>query len=375
MTMLNRRTEAGLPSLEHPLGAGWTLPASWYTDPVVFDVERERIFTSAWQYAGWMDQLAEPGSYFTSTAGHVPVIVTRDRDDRLRGFVNVCRHRGHIVAQGSGCRATLQCPYHAWTYGLDGTLRRAPRSEREPGFDASTLSLLPVAVDTWGAFVFVNPNPDPEPLTDALGEVPSLLANSGVELDKLRFHSHHEWEQAVNWKVALENYLECYHCQVAHPGFSKVIDVDPDSYQLIIGTSTASQIGPVRAKALNSPEQVPYDPRGDVRQSQYHFLWPNTTINVVPGPQNVSIERWVPAGLRQTVEVTDYFFGTDVSDERIQEVMEFDSQVAEEDVALVLSVQQGLDSGAVRQGRVLGESEQFIADFQRRVHDALLGGE
>ena len=112
-----------------------------------------------------------------------------------------------------------------------------------------------------------------------------------------------------------------------------------------------------------------------MRQSQYHFLWPNTTINVVPGPQNVSIERWVPAGLRQTVEVTDYFFGTDVSDERIQEVIEFDSQVAEEDVALVLSVQQGLDSGAVRQGRVLGESEQFIADFQRRVHDALLGGE
>jgi choline monooxygenase len=375
MTMLDRRMDARLPGLEHPLGAGWTLPAAWYTDPAVFEAERDRIFASAWQYAGWMEQLSEPGSYFTSVAGHIPVVVTRDQDGEVRGFVNVCRHRGHIVAQGSGCRSTLQCPYHAWTYALDGTLRRAPRSEREPGFDASSLSLLPVAVDTWGPWAFVNADPEPIPLAEALGELPQLLDGSGIEPEKLRFHSHHEWEQAVNWKVALENYLECYHCQVAHPGFSKVIDVDPDAYRLVLGSLTASQIGPVRATALASPEKAPYDPRGDVSQSQYHFLWPNTTINIVPGPQNVSIERWVPAGVRSTVEVTDYFFGADVSDERIHDVIAFDTQVAEEDVALVLSVQRGLESGAVTQGRVLAESEQLIADFQRRVHDALLPAE
>jgi len=360
-----------LPELEHPLEDGWTLPAAWYSDPGVLDLERERVFTATWQYAGWADQVAEPGSYFSSVAGHIPVAVVRGRDGELRGFVNVCRHRGHLVVEGSGCRETLQCPYHAWTYGLDGSLRKAPRSDREPGFDPARLSLLPVAVETWGPFVFVNPDVEAAPLTDWLGDVPELVARSGVDLEQVRFHSHHEWPQEVNWKVALENYLECYHCPVAHPGFSKLIDVDPDSYRLLLGAHSASQLGPVRESALDGRRNVPYDPRGEVRQSQFHFLFPNTTINIAPGPQNISIERWVPAGPRTTIEVTDYFFSPDESDDRIQELLEWDTQVAEEDVALVLSVQRGLDSGRVPQGRLMGESEKLIADFQRRIHDAL----
>ena len=317
--------------------------------------------------------VAEPGSFFASVAGHIPVVVVRGRDEVLRGFVNVCRHRGHVVAEGAGCRETLQCPYHAWTYDLDGTLRKAPRSEREPGFDGSALSLLPVSVDTWGPFVFVNPDPDAAPLADWLGDVPEHVARSGVDLERIRFHSHHEWAQEVNWKVALENYLECYHCPTAHPGFSKVIDVDPDSYRLSVGPMSSSQLGPVRRAALEGRGKVPYDPRGEVRRSQFHFLFPNTTINIAPGPQNLSIERWVPTGPRTTVEVTDYFFDPDESPERIEELLEWDNQVAEEDVALVLSVQRGLDSGQVPQGRLMGESEKLIADFQRRVYGALAG--
>jgi phenylpropionate dioxygenase-like ring-hydroxylating dioxygenase large terminal subunit len=361
----------GLPELEVPLEEGATLPAAWYGDPAVFARERKRIFEVSWQYAGPAEQVARPGSYLSSAAGHVPVVVTRARDGELRAFVNVCRHRAHIVAEGSGCRETLQCPYHAWTYGLDGTLRRAPRSEREPGFDLTALSLLPVSVDTWGPFVFVNPDPRAAPLADALGPLPDLVPRSGLDLDRLRFHSHHEWEQEANWKVALENYLECYHCPVAHPGFSKIVDVDPDSYRLVADGLVSSQLGPVRAAALDGRGDLPYDPRGEVGQSQYHLVWPNTTINIAPGPQNLSIERWVPVGPRKTIEVTDYFFGPDVSDERIAELMAWDTQVAEEDVSLVLSVQAGLDSGLVPQGRLLAESEQLIAAFQRRVHEAL----
>src|SRR5437762_2222139 len=278
----------GLPPLARPLEEGATLPAAWYSEPSVYALERERIFETEWQYAGPAEHVAAPGSYFASVAGHVPVVVTRAADATLRGFVNVCRHRAHIVAQGAGCRETLQCPYHAWTYGLDGSLRRAPRSEREPGFDASGLSLLPVAVEAWGPFVFVNPDAGAEPLAGALGELPALMEASGLALDGLRFHSHHKWEQEVNWKVALENYLECYHCAVAHPGFSKVIDVDPDSYRLSIGPSSSSQLGPVRQSALEGRGKVPYDPNGEVRQSQYHFVFPNTTINIAPGPQNLS---------------------------------------------------------------------------------------
>ena len=360
--METTETVNGLPPVPRPLADGWTLPASWYSDESVYQREREWIFTSAWQYAGPAELVSEPGSFFTSVAGHIPVVVTRARDGELRGLVNVCRHRGHVVAQGAGCRATLQCPYHAWTYELDGTLRRAPRSEREPGFDPSGLSLLPVSIDTWGPFVFVNPDPEAPPLLEALGNLPDTVARSGLDLAGLRFHSHVPWEQQVNWKVALENYLECYHCPTAHPGFSKVIDVDPDSYRLSVEGLVSSQTGPLREEAAD----------GDMRQSQYHFVWPNTTINISPGPQNVSIERWVPLGPRATVEATDYFFGEGVPAERIEESIAFDTQVATEDVALVESVQRGLDSRTVVQGRLMPESEQLVAAFQRRVHETLV---
>src|SRR5262249_10935648 len=118
------------------LDAGLTLPASWYgRDETVHRLELERIFARTWQYAARAEELAEPGSYVAGRAGHIPVVVVRRRDGDLRAFVNVCRHRGHLVAEGSGRRESLQCPYHAWTYDLDGQLRRAPRSDREPDFD------------------------------------------------------------------------------------------------------------------------------------------------------------------------------------------------------------------------------------------------
>ena len=303
----------------------------------------------------------------------MPVALVRGADGTLRGFVNVCRHRGHLVVEGAGCRETLQCPYHAWTYDLDGSLRNAPRGGREPGFDPSGFSLLPVSVGTWGPFVFVNPDPDAPPLEEALGSLEGIVAESGLRLDEIRFHSHEEWPISSNWKVALENYLECYHCPTAHPGFSKVIDVAPDAYRLQVHPSFSSQVGPVRASALTGNGKASYTPRGDVTQAQYHFLFPATTINIAPGIPNLSIERWLPDGTRRTIEVTDYFFGPDVSAEEIDELVAWDTQVAEEDVALVEAVQRGLDSGMVPQGRLMTASEQLIADFQRRVRDALVG--
>jgi choline monooxygenase len=365
-------THHPIPTFERSLEDGWTLPASWYTDTTVQALERERIFARAWTYAGPAEWVAEPGSYFAAQIAHVPVAIVRGADGVLRGLVNVCRHRGHLVVEGTGCRETLQCPYHAWTYDLDGALRRAPRSEREPGFDPAGLALAPVSVGTWGPFVFVNPDPDAAPLEAALGRLPEIVAGSGLDLGALRFHSHHEWPLEANWKIVMENFLECYHCPTAHPGFSKVIDVSPDSYLLEVSPTFSSQIGPVRASALEGNGKAAYSPRGDVSQSQYHFLFPSTTMNIAPGIPNISMERYNPSGLRQTLEVTDYYFGVDASTEEIDELVAWDTQVAEEDVSLVQSVQRGLESGAVPQGRLMGTSEKLIADFQRRVHDSLL---
>ena len=361
-----------LPEISNPLEEGWTLPAAWYSDEGVYELERDRIFATSWQYAGPAEEVAESGSFFAVQIGHIPVAVVRGSDGALRGFVNVCRHRGHLVVQGVGCRETMQCPYHAWTYDLDGTLRKAPRSEREPAFDPARFSLLPVSVGTWGPFVFVNPDPDALPLEEALGELPAVVATSGLDVDTLRFHSHQPSPVGSNWKIAMENYLECYHCPAAHPGFSKVIDVSPDSYVLRVYPTFSSQIGPVRASALRENSQAAYLPRGVVEQSQYHYLFPATTVNIAPGISNISMERWIPESAKRTTEVTDYYFGPDASEKEIEELMAWDSQVGAEDVSLVESVQRGLDSGAVPQGRLMEESEQLIADFQRRVRDALL---
>src|SRR3954449_2912382 len=166
-------------------GVERSLPWAWYADADVLRREGERIFARTWQYAGHLGQIGDPGGFFATTAGQIPVVVTRARDGELRAFLNVCRHRGHIVATGSGARETLQCPYHAWTYGLDGKLRAAPRSDEDPAFPKDELGLVPVAVDTWGPFLFVNVDRGAEPLADALGSMPAQVAELGLDVDGL----------------------------------------------------------------------------------------------------------------------------------------------------------------------------------------------
>jgi len=345
-----------------------TLPWSWYRDPAVLELEQERVFRRFWQYAGRGDQVAEAGSFFTADAGDLPVVVVRGRDGELRGFVNVCRHRGSLVCEGEGRRETLQCPYHAWTYDLDGSLRAAPRADREAGFDADGLSLLPVSVDVWGPFVFVHPDPAAPPLADTLGELPSLVAAAGVDVDALRFHARAHSTYAANWKVCCENFLECYHCQVAHPGFSKVVDVGVDAYELDEGGWYSTQVGPLRPDPAGS-----LDTSGEVRRGQFHFLFPNTAINVMPGRPNLSIGPVLPTGPETTRRHLDYFFGEGADDAWIAELLAFDDEVGAEDTVLVERVQRGVRAGAIEHGRLLPESERLVAHLQRLLL-AELGG-
>ena len=332
-------------------------------------LEAERIFRSAWQYAGHLGQLSDAGSYVTFQAGPVPLVVVRDGDGELNAFVNVCRHRGHPVARGAGRRATLQCGYHAWTYGLDGHLRAAPRSQGEPGFDPAELSLVRARVDTWGPMVFVNPDADAAPLAETLRDLPELVASAGVDVGALEFRRRSESTVDANWKVVCENFLECYHCAVAHPGFSAMIDVAPDAYRLEAGETFSSQFGPLRANGRQA-----YDPSGEVVRSQFHFLWPNVGINIFPGRPNLSIGPIVPAAPGRTERFLDYFFAPDADDGWVEELLAFDDQVGREDRALVEGVQRGVAAGVVERGRLLESAEVLIADFQRRVAAALEPG-
>ena len=336
-----------------------TLPWAWYSDPNVLRLEHERIFRRSWQYVGHVGQAAEPGAFFAAAVGEIPVAVVRGRDDVLRAFLNVCRHRGHPVVQGEGQRETLQCAYHAWTYDLDGTLRAAPRAEREGGFDAEDLGLLPAAVGTWGPFVFVNPDPDCAPLEQALGELPALVAEL-LDLDELRFHHRSEWELEANWKLACENFLECYHCPVAHPGFTGLVDVSPDAYVLEEDGLTSTQRGPSRD---GSHLELP--------RSQFHFLWPSTGINIFPGRPNLSIGPILPRGPERTHRTLDYFFGEGVDATWIAELLELDDAIGDEDRVLVEGVQRGVRTALVEHGRLLPESERLVAHFQRLTRAAL----
>ena len=151
--------------------------------------------------------------------------------------------------------------------------------------------------ETLGPWVFVNADRGAPPLHEQYGKVLDIIAQSGVDLDALRAHSREEWESAANWKTMLENFLECYHCAIAHPGFSAAIDVMPDNYNLAVHGWFSSQVGMVRQSALEGRSQVKiYDARGEVAQAQYHLLFPNMTININPGFPNLSIDVWWPNG-------------------------------------------------------------------------------
>src|SRR3954463_4578346 len=342
-----------------------TLEWTTYSDPSLTPLERERIFSRAWQYVGHIGQLGDGAGYLAARVGDIPVVLTRDREGQLRAFLNVCRHRGSIIATGAGARETLQCPYHAWTYGLDGALKAGPRSNPEPGFDCEGITLQPASVGSWGPFLFVSPDPEAAPLAELLGGLPALVAQAGVDVDGLEFHDRSESTVAANWKIVSENFLECYHCAVAHPGFSELVDVSPDAYTLELGGSFSSQFGPVRENGAG------LDTSGEVRRSQFHFLWPNTMINIFPGRTNLSIGPVLPAGAERSERFLDYFFAPDVDPAWVEELLAFDGQVGSEDKVLVENVQRGVSTGLIERGQLLPESEKLIADFQQRVRVAL----
>ena len=359
-------------ALWEALGRGETLPAEWYTDPGVFALERWRIFRRSWQYVGLTEQLAHEGDFLTLRLGDVPVVVTRDGEGTLRAFANVCRHRGsELVREERGNRKTLQCHYHAWTYNLDGTLRAAPGMKDEPDFDTCMFSLVSLPLDTWGPFIFVNPSRDARPLGDALGTLPRLTEASGVRLGELRRRVRRTYDITANWKVVMDNYLECYHCPVAHKGFSDLIDVN--DYEVTEYEYFSTQGGALKESAKAGGSGL-YDVRGEVTAGFYAYLWPNFTLNVYPGAGNVSLNLFLPLGVDRTLAVYDYCFVDEVSAEEEDDFVRFIDQVQEEDVVLCESVQRGLSSGYFERGKLMLRRENGLRHFQKLVYRELTTG-
>ena len=288
----------------------------------------------------------------------------------LRAFVNVCRHRGSVVLEGEAARASLQCPYHAWTYGLDGRLLRAPRAEREADFDADELGLRELAVDRWGPFVFVNPDPDAGPLADALGRAPELVREAGVDVDAAALPPPRRVRGRA--RTGRSSARTTSSATTARPRTrasrrSWTCARTPTSWPRQARSCWPS------SGAVRPDGRAPFDAHGEVARGVFLFVWPNLTVNVMPGRPNLSLGPVLPDGPERTARWLDYFFAPDADEDWIEGLLAWDEQVGAEDLALVERVQRGVRAAGFESGTLLAGSERLVARFDDLVTASLEG--
>jgi carnitine monooxygenase subunit len=351
----------------------YTLPARHYFDPAIHAWEQEAIFARSWCYAGHLGALAEPGCYITCRIADQNILVIRGKDGMLRGFYNVCQHRAHELLRGSGRAKVITCPYHAWTYHADGRLRTARGGENLPGFDPSEFCLKPVKVETLANFVFVNLDAQALALARLSGGLEAEIRSYCPEIDRLVLARSLTYEVAGNWKNSVDNFLECYHCHVAHSDFCDLVDMA--SYRSICHGIYSSHCG--RAARLDS-KAYRYD--GDARARQFGswWLWPNLSIEVFPGAPNVNIFHHVPVGPEKTLHVFEFYMEQATPSPAQEDAIRYIDEVLQvEDIALVESVQRGLHSRGYNQGRFVVDagrtemSEHAVHHFHGLVVEAL----
>jgi choline monooxygenase len=342
-----------------------------YVDPKFLQVEREQIFHRSWQFLCHEEKLREPGSYVTLSVEGQPVVATRTRDGELNAFYNVCKHRGHELISGEGKVNKLTCPYHAWTYNLDGALVVAPRSEHIEKFEAGEICLDKVQIEVFCHLVFVNLDPDAAPLAEQSGDLASEVMSFAPDLADLTFSTRLTYRIKANWKSVVDNFLECYHCPVAHKGFSSMIDMD--TYKVKTHGIYSSHMAKAKTGANSA-----YNIEGaTVNDHAVWFLWPNLTLMRYPGRGNFMVWRFYPLSETETWEEFDFFFETAEPNETEKEALAFiDGVLQVEDINLVESVQRGMSTPAFNSGRYMvdvdgsGMSEHAVHHFHGLVLDA-----
>lgn len=341
-----------------------TPAARAYQDQARAIAEREAVFRRSWLVAGLGAQVARANSFLTVELAGMPVVVTRDADGVLHAMANVCQHRGMLVASGCGSARTLNCPNHAWVYGLDGQLLGAPRTTHETDFDSASIRLPRFAVAEWGPLVLVNLDAQAQPPGSELGAIDRTLAAAGLELSGMRLVGGLiEWSIAANWKIVIENYLECYHCAWVHPDLSKVIDTSAEKYALSSAGRLLRATSPVRETRDHDEQQALLATDGRVSESYWYLLYPSTTVNVYPGAGAVELTWYLPDGPETTRAYTAVFVATDSPDGYAEQVMALLTQVGEEDNVICESMHRGMASGAIERERVLPENEALIVEF------------
>jgi choline monooxygenase len=348
---------------EVPLEKASTIPSPWYFDPRIARLENERVFARNWQVAGRVDQVRENGQFFTAELGEEPIVVVRGEDDVLRAFYNVCRHHAAaVVTEVQGCAKQFRCPYHGWTYGNDGALKGMVEFEGVCEFDRAKNGLVPVPVDTWENFVFVNLDGQAGSLQDFLSTVPELVAPLRLT-EKLKFFDRRVYTLNCNWKVYVDNYLDGgYHVPHAHKGLSSVIEYT--SYTIENFARSCLQSSPLSSDSSSEASVA------STRQGRAFYLWvyPNFMINAYEGIMDTNLV--LPLAVDKCAVVFDYYFAdtSAAAEVRNKESIRVSEIVQDEDMAICDAVQKGLASRAYLAGRLSVRREAGEHLFHRLLH-------
>ena len=349
-----------------------TLAARYYVDPGIFEAEKEAIFYRSWQFAAHRSQLDAPGKFVTTCIHDQEIFLICNALGEVRAFYNACAHRAHPLVEGQGRTQRLVCPYHAWTYDLDGRLQHARGTRAMAHFERDAICLSEVRCEWLLDFAFINLDDAAPPLAaqapgladDIRASLPmhdSLVARGGrsMVLPQMR----------ANWKVAIDNFLECFHCRNAHPTFSETLDVSRTA--IAVDGIVSRQSMPVS----DNPGETPYvvHPDEPVQEGVFWFVWPNTSILVFPGPPSLYVSRFAPV---EPALTRRQFFGVGMPGaageaERARDrlVSEF---VGPEDIRLCEAVQRGLRQRGYSQGRYVIDdarnewSEHALHHFHRQ---------
>ena len=320
----------------------------YYTAPEILELERERVLANTWQYAGHVSELKNKGDFFTFEIAGQNLFCIRGNDSNIRAFFNVCQHRAHELVSGTGNKRVITCPYHAWTYGLDGRLRHAKNISAVAGLDCSKIALSAVKLENFHGFLFVNLDPDAAPMESWFPNVHEEISEYVPHIDQLQPLQVTKIVEKCNWKVAIENYSECYHCPFNHKALStgvfkpETYDIQPQGYCLRHTTESQNLENMSYAIDLNS--------NSTAGKYSSWFLWPMFSFQVFPGNiLNTYCWREIDTG---HVEVHRGWYSINGEDSLpIRELAKHDRETTiEEDIRLVESVQRGMRNRGYRPG-------------------------
>jgi Rieske 2Fe-2S family protein len=332
-----------------------TLPQRYFVSTEVFAEERTAIFSAQWLLVGHQNQIAREGDFFVQEVAGESVIVARDQKGCVRGFYNVCRHRGtRLCEEMTGHSSTIQCPYHAWTYGLDGRLIGVPHMDKVQGFDKAEYSLHSVNLALWEGFIFMNLAKKPTPLEEVFAPLAGKFTH--WNLPKLRSARRIEYDVRANWKLIFENYSECYHCPGVHPALQRLTPYDLAENDLCEGPFLGGFMPITQGHSLTMSGNACALPVGDIQGEDhdrvfYYSIFPNMLLSM--HPDYVMVHQLWPQSPERTLILCDWLFHPDAfdrSDFHPYDAIEFWDMTNKQDWRVCELSQQGIASRAYQPG-------------------------